>query len=319
MATATTPILISVERVSKEFSAVKAVCDLSFQVERGEVFALLGPNGAGKTTMVRMLVGITRPDSGRIRYPASDQNQLVLGYLPEDRGLYQDQSVLRILEYFGQLHGLKGAVARKESLRWLERFNLGDRAGDRLDTLSKGNQQKVQFIAAILHRPNWIILDEPFSGLDPLNQELFLDLIEELRQGGATILLSAHQMNLVEQIADHILVIDRGQSALRGTMAEIRQQATSREKIICRVGDDEDGGDDLEAAINVLSDCESLHRLEKLPGGELTAWIAPGANLSVALAELCSVVRVTAVNSAQVSLHDIFVQTVRRGEGDQRD
>ena len=168
-----------------------------------------------------------------------------------------------------------------------------------------------------MHRPDWIILDEPFSGLDPLNQELFLDLIEELRQGGATILLSAHQMNLVEQIADHILVIDRGQSALRGTMAEIRQQATSREKIICRVGDDD--GDELDAAIRVLSGCGSLNRLEKLPGGELAAWIVPDASLSVALAELCSLVRVTAVNSAQVSLHDIFIQTVRRGQGGQHD
>jgi ABC-2 type transport system ATP-binding protein len=310
MAEQSASTLISVDQVTKEFASIKAVSDLSFEIRRGEVFALLGPNGAGKTTMVRMLVGITRPDSGCIRYPDVSHGELVLGYMPEERGLYLDQSVLKILEYFGRLHGMKGVAARQEGLCWLERFDLKDRAGDKLETLSKGNQQKVQFIATILHRPDWIILDEPFSGLDPLNQELFLDLIEELRREGATILLSSHQMNLVEQIADHILVIDRGEAALGGTMAEIRQRGTSREKIVCRLDD----GADLEGVIGTLGGCVSLRRIEALPGGELAAWIAPDATLQAALAELCAVAPVTAVNSALVSLHEIFIQTIGGGE-----
>jgi ABC-2 type transport system ATP-binding protein len=191
--------------VSKRFSGHIAAEPPSFEVRRGEVFALLGPNGAGKTTTVRMLVGIIRPDEGRIEVPADGAAFDRLradrtGYLPEDRGLYQEIPILRSLVYFGRLRGLDGREAGTRACKWLEKMGLLDRKNDRLDALSKGNQQRVQFIAAVLHRPALAILDEPFSGLDPLSQEFFLDLVRDLRNAGTTILVSSHQMDLVARI-----------------------------------------------------------------------------------------------------------------------
>ena len=302
------PSFVSVEGVGKRFASVHAVRDLSFRIEKGEIFALLGPNGAGKTTMVRMLVGIMKPDSGVILHSGRTGRIHDLGYLPEERGLYNDQKILRIVEYFGRLYGMSAPDARREAAVWLERLGLSDRAQHKLETLSKGNQQKVQFITAVLHRPSLIILDEPFTGLDPLNQELFLDLIQDLRRAGGTVLLSSHQMNLVEQIADQILVIDRGRSALQGTMAEIRARARSREKIICSLAEG--------AAPAAFAGHPSVRAVEPLPSGEFAVWLTPEAPLTEALAALCAALPVTAVNSARVSLHEIFVQSVGRSGDD---
>ncbi len=302
------PAFIAVEGVSKQFATVRAVSDLSFRVEPGEVFALLGPNGAGKTTMVRMLVGIMKPDSGRITFSRTVRSASDLGYLPEERGLYRDQPVLGIVEYFGRLYGMTRDDARREGLAWLERFDLAGRAHDKLETLSKGNQQKIQFITAVLHRPSLLVLDEPFTGLDPLNQEMFLDLIKDLSANGTTVLLSSHQMNLVEQIADHILVLDRGRPALRGTMGEIRARARSREKLVCSLAPGAD--------ILGLADHPSVLAVEPLPSGEIAIWPAPDVPLSEVLALIGKSLPVTAINSAHVGLHEIFVQTVGRGGED---
>ena len=202
--------VLEVDAIKKEFTQVNAVDRLSFDVFEGEIFALLGPNGAGKTTTVRMLMGIIRPDSGVIRYSLSASEAPFdlseLGYLPEERGLYRDMPVLRTLAYMGTLQGMTRKEARSAAMQWLERLGLKERAEDKLDALSKGNQQKIQFISAVLHRPRFLIFDEPFSGLDPINQELISDLIRQLRDEGATILLSAHQMQLVEMIADRLLL-----------------------------------------------------------------------------------------------------------------
>jgi ABC-2 type transport system ATP-binding protein len=218
-----TQSLITVRNVVKRFVSVTAVDDVSLDVRTGEIFALLGPNGAGKTTMLRMILGMMRPDAGEIRsadgvpLPAS-----AVGYLPEDRGLYPDVPVLRTLTYFGRLRGMQRAAASSAAERWLERLGLHDRRHEPLKALSKGNHQKVQFISALLHSPRLAVLDEPFSGLDPVNQDLFLSLLRELRDAGATILLSAHQMQLVERIADRVLVMNRGRAVLHGTLDEIR-------------------------------------------------------------------------------------------------
>lgn len=222
--------VLSVSDVHKTFDAVRAVNGLSFTVGRGEIFALLGPNGAGKSTMVRMLMGILRPDAGTIDYTLNGvtsqrPDKTRLGYLPEERGLYKDLPVVKTLAYMGALRGMDRTKAKTESLKWLERVGLDDRAGDKLDTLSKGNQQKVQFISGILHRPDFAALDEPFSGMDPVNQEFFLEIIRELRGGGMTILLSSHQMQLVERIADRVLLVDHGAEVLAGTIASIRAEA----------------------------------------------------------------------------------------------
>ena len=215
--------LVTVRDVEKRFATVTAVDGISFDVRTGEIFALLGPNGAGKTTLLRMLLGLIHPDHGDIafagarRLPSSD-----IGYLPEDRGLYPDVAVLRTLVYFGRLRGMDRADATRSAERWLERLGLHDRRDELLKSLSKGNQQKVQFISAVLHAPRLAVLDEPFSGLDPLNQDLFLTLFREMRDAGTTILLSAHQMQLVERIADRLVVMNRGRAVLQGTLDEVR-------------------------------------------------------------------------------------------------
>ena len=214
--------IVRVDRVEKSFDSVKAVDGISFEVQPGEIFALLGPNGAGKSTLVRMLLGILRPDAGTISYSLGNPPEpRDLGYLPEDRGLYKDVPVLRTLTYFGTLRGMDRSAAETAAREWLGRLSLAERATDKLETLSKGNQQKVQFIASILHRPRFAVLDEPFSGLDPLNQSFFLDLLRELRDGGTTILLSAHQMELIERTADRVLLMGRGREVLSGTIEEV--------------------------------------------------------------------------------------------------
>ena len=233
--------ILSVDAVEKEFGVIRAVDRLSFSVRRGEIFAFLGPNGAGKSTTVRMLVGILRPDAGRIRYhlngeTAARLDSSLLGYLPEDRGLYPDVPLVRTLTYMGTIRGMGRLAASRAAMEWLERLDLADRAHDKLDALSKGNQQKVQFIAAVLHRPAFAVLDEPFSGLDPLRQDLFLDILRELRDGGTTVLLSAHQMSLVERVADRVLLMSRGREVLSGTIEDIKSGAQASSRIFPQAG-----------------------------------------------------------------------------------
>lgn len=216
--------ILAVEQISKSFGELRAVDRLSFQVRPGETFGFLGPNGAGKTTTLRMIMGITRPDSGTIRHdggPALDRRRT--GYLPEDRGLFEDATVVDTLVYLGSLRRMRRADARAEGLRWLARLDLADRAQEKVGALSKGNQQKVQFAAAVLHRPRLAVLDEPFAGLDPLNQELFLGFIRELRNDGTAVLLSAHHLDLVERLCDRFLLISRGAAVLAGTLDEMRR------------------------------------------------------------------------------------------------
>lgn len=196
--------LLSASKVTKRFASVLAVDDLSFEVRPDEIFAPLGPNGAGKSTTVRMLAGITRPDSGSLEFRLGDGRPSPwiepsrLGYLSEERGLYPDQRVLPTLIYFASLRGVDRATAHARAGTWLERFGLTDRANDKVNTLSKGNQQKVQFIASVLHEPLLAMLDEPFSGFDPENQDLVSSMIRELRAMGTTVVLSADHMDLVE-------------------------------------------------------------------------------------------------------------------------
>src|SRR5262245_40008123 len=228
-------VVLSVDHVSKRFVGRTAVDDLSFEVREGEVFALLGPNGAGKTTTVRMSVGILGPDDGRIDFRAVDGDRRSaaerIGYLPEDRGLYRNVPVLRTLVHFGRLRGMERRDAEASARGWLERVGLADRVDDRVDALSKGNQQRVQLIASILHRPALAILDEPFSGLDPLSQDFFLELVRGLKEQHTTVLLSAHQMDLVERAADRVLLMNRGREILSGTMAELNDRLDSRARL----------------------------------------------------------------------------------------
>lgn len=230
------PDVIEADGITKRFANRDVVERLPFTVRRGEVFAPLGPNGAGKTTCVRMLAGLIRPDAGRIAVSIDGRVTAALppahsAYLPEDRGLYREIPVLRTLVYFGRLRGLERREAERRPSAGSKRMGLADRGHDRIDALSKGNQQRVQLIAAIMHRPALAILDEPFTGLDPVSQEFFLELVSELKAAGTTILLSAHQMALVERTADRVLLMNRGREILSGSIAELRARLDSRPRV----------------------------------------------------------------------------------------
>ena len=280
---------------------------LSFGIEAGEIFALLGPNGAGKTTMVRLLMGLLEPDSGSIHYHLDERGAAWppssrLGYLPEDRGLYRDLPILHTLTYFGVLRDMEDSAAENAAKRWLERLGLGDRVMDKLAALSKGNQQKVQFAAAVLHRPAFAVLDEPFSGLDPVNQELFLDLIRELRDQGMTILLSAHQMNLVERLADRMLLMNRGREVLSGSLDEIRRSTLGAQRLRLRV----EGLPDL----GPIRSHPDVVEVSQESSGEVVISYGAETPLIRILTMVSAHLPVTGVVSEEASLHDIYVQAV---------
>jgi ABC-2 type transport system ATP-binding protein len=215
-----------VDSVTKRYGAYLAVDDVSFEVRPGRIFGVLGPNGAGKTSTIRMITYITTPDAGRITFggePVGPETQLRMGYLPEERGLYRKMKVGEQLVYLGQLKGLSTAEAAAAARRWLDRFGAADWYGKRVDELSKGMQQKVQFIATILHDPQLLIFDEPFSGLDPINAALLKDIILELREDGRTILFASHRMEQVEQLCDDIFLIAKGHEVLHGPLREVKR------------------------------------------------------------------------------------------------
>lgn len=219
--------LMQIDDVGKSFRNVRAVDSVSFDVLSGEIFALLGPNGAGKSTLVRMMIGMLPPDQGVIRWFDNRGTEHPIdpshvGYLPEDRGLYRDQKVIHILTYFGALRGMSQRDAKHAAKEWAERLEVAQYLNSKLETLSKGNQQKVQVAASVLHRPRLALLDEPFSGLDPLNQEMMLGIIRSLRDQGTTVLLSAHQLELVERLADRVFLLSHGKQVLAGTVAELK-------------------------------------------------------------------------------------------------
>jgi len=204
---------------------VRAVDQVSFAVQRGDIYGFLGPNGAGKTTTIRMIMGIIQPDSGSIEISDNNMDNLggqIVGYLPEDRGLYQKQKLGEIIVYFGLLRGLEKTAAKAKAAEWLERFGLGDQQKRKVEELSKGNQQKVQFILSLVHDPTLLILDEPFTGLDPLNQLLLKEIIQEKRKAGTTILFSTHQMEQVERLCNNICLINQGRIIVEGALESIR-------------------------------------------------------------------------------------------------
>ncbi len=219
-------MILQVHNLTKRFGDLVAVDDLSFEVEPGEVFGLLGPNGAGKTTTIRMILDIIPPDAGHITVlggsPAVAQPRI--GYLPEERGLYRNVRVLDMLVYLAELKGADRARARERAQEWLARMGLEDRASSKVKDLSRGMQQRLQVIAAVVHDPDLIFLDEPFQGLDPVNVERVKGVIADLRREGKTVVLSTHQMNLVEVLCDRILLVNRGRAVLYGPLADIKRQ-----------------------------------------------------------------------------------------------
>lgn len=218
--------MLQIINLTKQFKKIKAVDNISLEVQKGDIYGFLGPNGAGKTTSIRMIMGIIKPDNGSIKLNGSDINTInrkKLGYLPEDRGLYQKQNLSEILYYFGCLKGLDKKDSKNRANLWLERFYLDDQKRRKIEELSKGNQQKIQFIIALLHDPQLIILDEPFTGLDPVNQILLKEVIKEKQEEGKTIIFSTHQMEQVERLCNNICLINKGHILLEGPLSEIRK------------------------------------------------------------------------------------------------
>lgn len=217
--------VVELAGVTKAYENKVAVSNLSLAIEAGQMFGLLGPNGAGKTSSIRMMMGITIPDSGNIRLfekPFERASLDCVGYLPEERGLYKKMKVLEQLVFFGQLHGLEAAEARKRATEWAKRLEIDETLEKKTEELSKGMQQKIQFISCLLHDPGLIIMDEPFSGLDPVNATLLERTLIELKDQGKAILFSTHRMDQVEKLCDSICLIDKGQAVLAGKMREIK-------------------------------------------------------------------------------------------------
>ena len=216
---------VSLQDLVKSFGAHRAVDGVTLEIPRGIIFGLIGPNGAGKTTTIRMILDILRPDSGSVRIfgqPAGDLIKDRIGYLPEERGLYRKTKVLDMLAYQGSLRGASPSEARREASTWLDRLLLSEWKAHKVEDLSKGMQQKVQFVGAVLGKPELLILDEPFSGLDPVNQNVFKDLMLELNRNGATIIFSTHQMETAEKLCKEIALINRGRLVLGGPLAQVK-------------------------------------------------------------------------------------------------
>jgi ABC-2 type transport system ATP-binding protein len=231
---------VKVSHVAKSFGKVQAVADVSFAVERGEIFGLLGPNGAGKTTTIRVMLDLFKPDRGTVSIldgPMTEGKKERIGYMPEERGLYQDISLERCLVYLASLKGLSPAQSRRRLGALLERFDLATHKSKKVKELSKGMQQKAQIINTILHQPELVIIDEPFAALDPVNMQLVKDLMRELREQGTTILMSTHQMHQVEELCDRILLIDEGRNVLYGELDQIRRDYSGHAVLVRVLGD----------------------------------------------------------------------------------
>ncbi|MBS4061694.1 MAG: ATP-binding cassette domain-containing protein [Bacteroidetes bacterium] len=300
--------VLKVTSISKSFSNVKAVNNVSFSVNHGDIFAFLGPNGAGKTTTLRILLDIIKPDDGQITWNLDGiSNQMpkagLIGYLPEERGLYLDIPILKSLVYLASIRGMDKNEAKKAAMKWLERLELADRAKEKLQVLSKGNQQKIQFVASILHKPAFAILDEPFSGLDPLNQEMFIDFIKEINNQGTTIILSAHQMQLVEKVAHKIFLINKGEELYNGNLAGIFDSYGNKQiiELHYKSGLNED----------LLRRFAGAENVEIIDNIKVKLTIKQNYDMKSVLSDLAKLEGVFDISSHKPDLHDIFLHLVK--------
>jgi len=292
---------VSISNVSKTFDKKKAVVDLSLDVPQGSLYGLIGPNGAGKTTTLRMILNIYAPDAGSIHVmgsPASEEMKSRVGYLPEERGLYVRMLVGDVLVFAAGIKGVPSGRAKTLAHEWLDRMGLGDCWDKKVQDLSKGMQQKVQFIATVLHEPDLLILDEPFSGLDPVNTNALRDIMLEERKKGRTIIFSTHMMEQVERLCDRVCMINRGRKVLDGTVAEVRS-STGRKVVALRFEGD---GTFLDASPLVVRTTASPGRVE--------VTLADGADPQALLSEVASKVRLSMFEIVEPPMHDIFVERV---------
>lgn len=298
-ATAPTTDAVELRGVSKRFGKTNAVTDLSLSVPQGSIYGFIGPNGAGKTTTLRMITGIFFPDSGSVRVLGEEvrrQNSGRVGYLPEERGLYRRMKVREILRFFGELKGATNVAAEVDA--WLEKLGLTECGHRKVEALSKGMSQKVQFIATVISRPELLILDEPFSGLDPVNMEVIRAAVLELRTRGATVILSTHDMNIAEKMCDFIFMIHRGHKVLDGTLASI-QEAYGNDTLRVRT----EAG---MAAVKGLEGIEAVNDFGQLQELRLQRDCDPQEILKIIMART----RIWSFEVGKPSLHDIFIRIV---------
>jgi ABC-2 type transport system ATP-binding protein len=289
--------VIELENITKTFGSVTAVDSLSLGVPKSSIYGFIGPNGSGKTTTLRMIMNIFYPDSGEIKVFGQALNGRVkdrIGYLPEERGLYQKMKVRELLQFYGELKS--GHKVDKDVDYWLERLDLGDWANRKVEALSKGMSQKVQIIATIVAKPELIILDEPFTGLDPVNAEAIRDMVLELRSRGATIIFSTHDMSVAEKMCDFIFMIFKGKKVLDGTLASIQ---------------DEYGSDTLrittEAGAAALQDLEGVERISDF-GRMQELRVEPDYDHQKILAAIMARTRIVGFELTKPTLHDIFIR-----------
>ncbi len=298
--------LLRLDRVVKRFSGHTAVRSLSMSVPSGGIFGLLGPNGAGKTTTIRMIMNILTPDEGTITLfgePASRAHADRIGFLPEERGLYRKMEVLDHLAFLGETKGLRRREAQTRGRAWLERLGLGDWTKHRVEDLSKGMQQKVQFIGTLLHDPALIVLDEPFSGLDPVNSKVMKDVVVELARQGRTVLFSTHIMEQAERMCDHIVIIARGEKVVDGAVADVKREAGARHVRLTFTRN-------RDAARRVLLDRALVLRAED-HGASAEVELAPGTDGERLLRALVSAdVGLSQFAIVEPSLESIFIAMV---------
>jgi ABC-2 type transport system ATP-binding protein len=295
-----------VDGLSKRFGSLLALDGVTWTAAPGQVFGFLGANGAGKTTAMRVVLGILRPDGGRVTWRGRDTHLLprrTWGYLPEERGLYPRMRVIDQLVYFASLHGVEPTEARRRAGEWLERFRMPELAGRHADQLSKGNQQKVQFIAAVLHDPAVLLMDEPFTGLDPVNVGLLREAFLELRDAGRTIVFSTHQMETAEALCDAIAIVDRGRVVVGGLLADVRRAAGATR---VRIGTDGRGG---MAWLTAQPGAVVARR--GVDGSDVTL-PAMGDPRGVLSAALANGVVVTRFEVAEPTLEELFIRHVGR-------
>jgi ABC-2 type transport system ATP-binding protein len=311
-------LAVRVDGISKRFGNHVAVDDVSFEVPAGVIYGVLGPNGAGKSTTLRMINDIIAPDAGTVELlgglkPGSESAPHI-GFLPEERGLYPKMRVLEMIAFMGELRGLTGRDARRRGEQWLERLGLGQWRKNRVQDLSKGMQQKVQFAATMIHEPELVILDEPWSGLDPINADVLRDVVREQKAAGRTVLFSTHLMEQAEQICEHIFIIARGKKVLDGRLTDIKRAAAADGRVALAFASEADRG----RAQPVLDDralCAATRAPTPGDHADLEVEIAHGADAQRLLVALVGAsVALRRFEVVTPSLHQIFVERVGRDQ-----
>ena len=296
--------MLSVDGVVKSYETVRAVDGLSFQARPGEIFGLIGPNGAGKSTTIRMIMNVIAPDEGTVRFDGEAFTEAMkarIGYLPEERGLNKKVRVLDTLCYLGVLKGLSAKDAKARSLAWLERFELADWKDEKVEALSKGMAQKVQFIGSIAHDPDLVLFDEPFSGLDPVSQDILLEAVLELKRRGKTVLFSTHVMEHAERLCDRILLVRKGSELVSGTLPELKARFGTNSVQI-----EFDGDASFVAALPCVEDVRTMPRW-------IEATLRDGHPADELFAAVSGRLRVRRYQIMEPSLHAIFVRLVESG------